>query len=335
MRVLAFFLTAALASAQSWPQFRNDPALTGVTAATLPAEPRLLWSIEAGEIIESSAAIAEGAVYVGTGSSELLAIDLASGKIRWRYKTKEPIGESSPAVAGGAVYVADLNGTLHAVSAKDGKGLWTFPLGSEVKSSPVIVDGKVIIGSYDGHLYAVNAAKGELAWRFKTNGPVHATAAVINGVAYISGCDGTFRGIRVSDGKEAAELRIGSYMGSSPVMAGIGAYFGTYDNQVIGLDLKAKKIAWRYEHPQRKFPYSSSAAYANGKVLIGGRDKMVHCLDGQTGKALWTYMTRARVDSSPAVAGGRVWFGSNDGRLYAVQLADGKKVWEFDAGGGG
>ena len=59
---------------------------------------------------------------------------------------------------------------------------------------------------------------------------------------------------------------------------------------------------------------------------------MLHALDTSTGKARWTYMTRARIDSSPAIAGGRVYVGSNDGRLYALDLASGKVMWEHDEG---
>ena len=59
---------------------------------------------------------------------------------------------------------------------------------------------------------------------------------------------------------------------------------------------------------------------------------MVHALDAKTGKARWTYMTRARIDSSPAIASGRAYVGSNDGRLYALDLATGKVVWEHDEG---
>ena len=59
---------------------------------------------------------------------------------------------------------------------------------------------------------------------------------------------------------------------------------------------------------------------------------MVHALDAKTGKARWTYMTRARIDSSPAIAGGRVYVGSNDGRFYALDLASGKVVWQHDEG---
>ncbi|MBL8207139.1 MAG: PQQ-like beta-propeller repeat protein [Blastocatellia bacterium] len=60
---------------------------------------------------------------------------------------------------------------------------------------------------------------------------------------------------------------------------------------------------------------------------------MVHCLNATTGKALWTFATRARVESSPAIAAGRVYVGSNDGRFYVLDLAKGTKLWEFTAGG--
>ena len=56
-------------------------------------------------------------------------------------------------------------------------------------------------------------------------------------------------------------------------------------------------------------------------------------IDRQTGKAAWTFTTRARVDSSPVVAGGRVYVGSNDGKLYVLDAASGKSVFEFEAGG--
>src|SRR5438309_1104971 len=74
-------------SADAWPQFRGNYNLTGVSPAKVNANLKQLWSLQAGEIIESSAAIADNTVYVGTGSSELIAVDLASGKLKWKYKT--------------------------------------------------------------------------------------------------------------------------------------------------------------------------------------------------------------------------------------------------------
>jgi outer membrane protein assembly factor BamB len=102
---------------------------------------------------------------------------------------------------------------------------------------------------------------------------------------------------------------------------------------VLAVDLKARKIVWRYKHPDRNFPFYSSAALTGDRVIVGGRDRMVHAIDRKTGKALWTFATRARVDSSPAVAGGRVYVGSSDGKLYVLDAASGKRVFEFEAGG--
>ena len=199
--------------AESWPQFRGNPALTGVTESAVPASLKVAWTFEAGEPIESSAAIAEGVVYVGAQSAELLALDLKTGKLLWKYKTTEGIGESSPCVADGVVYVGDLAGVVHAVG-KDGKGLWTFKAGSEIKASPVVVDDRVLIGSYDETLYCLAAKTGKLLWQFRINGPVHCTVSVANGICYVSGCDEIFRAIRISDGKEMYTVSSGAYTGA-------------------------------------------------------------------------------------------------------------------------
>src|SRR5215813_3161037 len=161
--MLPILLTAAVALAQSsdeWPQFRGNPALTGVTTATVPAQLKLLWTFEAGDSIESSAAIANGVVFVGCQSGHLLAVDLQTGKLKWKYKTEQGVGESSPAVHDGIVYVGDLSGMVHAVAADSGKRVWTFQTGTEIKSSPVVAAGRVLIGSYDGTLYALGPRDG-------------------------------------------------------------------------------------------------------------------------------------------------------------------------------
>src|SRR5262249_47080119 len=82
-------------SADAWPQFRGNYNNTGVSPSQPPADLKLLWTYDAGDIIESSAAIAAGTVYVGTGKSELIAVDLQTGKLKWSYKTPEAIRESS------------------------------------------------------------------------------------------------------------------------------------------------------------------------------------------------------------------------------------------------
>jgi outer membrane protein assembly factor BamB len=124
----------------------------------------------------------------------------------------------------------------------------------------------------------------------------------------------------------------GAYTGASPVVDGGKAYFGTFNYGVMAVDLRARKIVWEYSNPDRQFPFYSSAVLFEGRVIVGGRDKAVHAIDAATGKGVWQFETRARVDSSPVVSGGRVYVGSSDGKLYALDAATGQKRWEFDAG---
>ena len=199
----AFVGTGAAAAqlytpADNWPQFRGNTQLTGISLSAIPKDLKLLWTYEGGESIESSAAIVNGAVYVGSQAGDLLAVDLQSGMLKWKYKVGEGgIGESSPCVSNGLVYVGDYSGVLHAVGSGDGKMAWTFKTGAEIKSSPVVVEDKLLIGSYDEHLYCLNPKTGAVIWKVKTGGPVHCTAGVLNGLAFIAGCDELFRAIQI------------------------------------------------------------------------------------------------------------------------------------------
>jgi outer membrane protein assembly factor BamB len=332
--LIVCFAIAALAQdtpGDNWSQFRGNHSLTGVSQSNVPNDLKQLWTYEAGESIESSAAIVGGTVFVGSQKGELVALSLDNGSVYWKFPTGNPIGESSPAYGNGVVYIGDLGGWLNALNATDGKKLWAFKTNGEIKSSPVVIGDQVLIGSYDETLYCLSARTGAVRWRFKTNGPVHSTPSISDGMAFIAGCDELFRAIRLSDGKEVFNVSSGAYTGASPALRGGAAFYGTFDNEVLSVNLGQKEIAWRYEHPQRKFPFYSSAAVTRDRVVVGGRDKMVHGIT-LAGKAAWTFTTRARVESSPAIAGGRVYVGSNDGRFYVLNLSDGAKLWEFNAG---
>src|SRR5258706_5495496 len=94
---------AAQAPSPNWPQFRGNGHLTGVAAMAPPATLALKWTYEAGESIESSAAVVDGVVYVGSTKGELIALDLETGRLRWKYETGSGgfIAQSSPAGSDG------------------------------------------------------------------------------------------------------------------------------------------------------------------------------------------------------------------------------------------
>ena len=93
------------------------------------------------------------------------------------------------------------------------------------------------------------------------------------------------RAIRIADGQQAYEIEIGAYTGASPAIEGQNAYFGTYQQRSgRGESGTPREIIWRYEHPERKFPFYATAAVWKGKVFAGGRDKMMHALDAKSGQ---------------------------------------------------
>lgn len=339
---LAAALLLPAAAAADWSAFRGDAALTGVAADPLPASLQPAWTFEAQAGFESTAAVVDGVVYVGSLDEHLYALDLATGKERFRFQAKGEV-KSSPGVRDGVVYFGDEGGFFHAVDAKTGKELWSFETDGGVTSSASFFarsggkgEGKagtgVLFGSYDGFLYALDAKTGKELWKLETDGYVHATPAIADGRTYVAGCDATFRAVSLETGKELGEVGLEGYAAASPALLGNLAFVGTFESQVHAVDLKAMKLAWTFEDAERKFPFYASAAVSPKAVVVGGRDKMIRALDPKTGKELWSHATRARVDASPVIAGDRVVAGSKSGVLYVLGLGDGKVVWEFDTG---
>ena len=230
------------------------------------------------------------------------------------------------------MHFGDGMGDFHAVDAETGEPRWTFQAETEIISSANVSQDRLLFGSYDQFLYCLSTEDGALVWKLETEGYVHGTPAIVNGAVIVSGCDGYLRVINITDGVEQQKIALGDYVAASPAILNNRAYAGTFGNQVLCAGLEDSEILWWYEHPERHFPFYASAAVTEDIVVIGGRDKMVHALEPQTGEPLWIYPARSRVDSSPVIVGERVFFGTAGGELVALGLDSGEKVWEFVIG---
>lgn len=144
-----------------WPIFRGDSRLSGVASQTLADELVPLWVFEVPEGIESSATVADGVVYVGGLDGGLYAIDLSTGKLRWRHEAGAEI-KSSPSVLGKTVFFGDGNGTFHAVDTETGAARWTFQTEAEIVSSANFAGDRLVFGSHDQFLYCLAVADGSL-----------------------------------------------------------------------------------------------------------------------------------------------------------------------------
>ena len=339
--ILCLLLSLIHTTLGDWVSFRGNPHLTGVADSELPDKPELLWTFQAGDMIESTAAVVDGRVYVGALDGILYAVDAETGENSWTYQTNSSI-KASPAIRDGVVYFGDGDGVFHAVDISTQKMKWQFQTEGEIISSANFAEDRVLFGSYDGFLYCLNSETGALVWKFETEGYVHGTpgiwrqaangADVAKSFAIVTGCDSYLRVIRIDDGTQTQQLELGAYVAASPAISENRVYCGTYGTEVLGIALDTGEIAWRYRHPKRQFPFFASAALTENSVLIGGRDKTVHALSRETGEPIWTYTTPSGIESSAVIAGTRAFLGTTRGMLIALDITTGESVWEFATG---
>jgi outer membrane protein assembly factor BamB len=316
-------------SQAAWRVFRGNVEQTGVVAAALPDKLELLWKFATQDSVEGAAAIADGVVYVGSFDEYLYALDLASGKEKWKYKAG-PI-KASPAVRDGIVYVGNADGIFHCVEGtKDEKGQmgrkrWTFDTDGEITSGANFAGDLVLFGCHDETLYCLTK-DGKEKWKFKTQGPVYGSPALAGGKTFVAGCDSKLHVLDIATGKEERSVDLGGQTGASGAVVGDQFYVGTMTNQFDAIDWKKGHIVWTFHADERPQPFYSSAAVTEQFVLAGSRDRRLYALERKTGKEVWSFATGGKVDASPVVAGKRVYAPSLDGNLYVLDLASGRQL---------
>jgi outer membrane protein assembly factor BamB len=321
-------LTAGIAVAD-WPLFRGDPLMSGVGAAKLPDQLAERWTFKTGDAIEGAPAVAGGTVYVGSFDKHLYALDLATGKQKWKAKLGHL--KASPSVKDGKVYVGNLDGKFFCVSAADGKELWHFETEGEITSGCNFHGTNVLIGSHDSTLYCLSP-EGKKLWDVRTDGPVNGSPVVAGDTTFVAGCDSKLHVLNAKTGEEFGAIELDGQAAATAAVVGDVAYVGTMSNTVVAVDWRAKKKLWAFEAPQRQQPFYASAAATPGLVIAGSRDAKVYAIDRQTGKQAWSFTTDGVVDGSPVVVGERVYAGclSRDGWFYVLDLKTGRKIQEID-----
>jgi outer membrane protein assembly factor BamB len=102
-----------------------------------------LWSADTGGFINSSPAVADGMVYVGSDGS-VCAFNAETGQLVWSFPVDSPIF-SSPAVANGVVYVGTMSVNIYALNATSGET--TLDRRGGGQSSPTVANGVVYAAS--------------------------------------------------------------------------------------------------------------------------------------------------------------------------------------------
>jgi alcohol dehydrogenase (cytochrome c) len=98
----------------------------------------------------------------GKSYGVLAAVDVATGKVAWRYRDPFPLGGGTLSTAGGVVFTGNLTGDALAFDAKTGKELWRFRMGGGVRSQPIAyqLDGRTYVAIASGSFSALDAFMG-------------------------------------------------------------------------------------------------------------------------------------------------------------------------------
>ncbi|WP_327183641.1 outer membrane protein assembly factor BamB family protein [Streptomyces sp. NBC_01334] len=182
----------------------------------------------------------DGYVYLSAGT-RVLAVDVASGMVRWHFEApavflSPPTFVPGPAVTGGGVYLADYLGTVYAIDATDGRDRWRIATEARSSVDPVLVAaGHVHVGSGKG-LYTLDAVTGTPKWRFQAGGDIVGAPAVAEGRIHFGSTDHLLYTLKADDGRLRWKLATGGEITGSPVVRDGVVYASSKDRCVYALD---------------------------------------------------------------------------------------------------
>lgn len=320
----------------SWPIFRGDRRLAGVAEGELGKKPALLWSFKTGDRIKASPVVGRGRVFIGSLDGKLYGLDAAGGDSLWAVDLGDDI-EAPALLLDSTLYVGTLSGDFFALDAAGGAVKWRAQTDGQIYGSANWVETEsgariVIVGSYDFQMYGFDAETGARLWSYETDNYINGAPATDGAAAVFGGCDARLHIISPQTGARFGSVDTGSYIAGSAALVDGRAYLGHYGDKLICVDLAEGKIVWEYSDDGKAAAFFSSPAVNDDCVVIGSRDKRVHCVRRSDGAKLWTFNTHDDVDGSPVICGDKVVVGSSDGRLYLLSLENGALLWSYEIG---
>jgi len=256
--------------------------------------------------VAGSAAVAPGMVYIGSLDGFLYALDTATGKRIWQFKTQDqPL--SPPAFSAGTLFVGSTEGILYALHARTGHTRLRFRTRDRLQDTPVVANGLVYFPS-GGQLYAVAADAREFPgqyqlqlvwaqlwiWQFPVPRP-----PVQPGSRW-----------RFSPWKPPHGLL------SAPAVAAEAFYVGDAEGYLYARDALTGEGLWQF---QAGGALMASPVIIGPRVYFGTDDGFLYALDRTHGELLWKLSLGAPIHATPVFASGRLYVQTTDGRLHAIE----------------
>jgi outer membrane protein assembly factor BamB len=319
---------------------------TAVVSAFAVADGRRLWQFDTKPDNSDSTNVGGGlgadgtTLYAVNGLSQLVALELTTGKVKWRTDIGVP-GRSPPMIADGRLFLTTIEDRLLAYTTADGRQLWNHQATNPVTAmlgqpAPAYYRGLVIAGFGSGELVCLRADSGTVVW---TDGlgearqagsvgdflSIRGTPVVVGGQVFaisVGGllvCDDVPSGRRLWDRQVAGEDTV--------YAAGGWMFIISVQQELAAIQLADGRVAWVSPLPQFEDPVKRNGPITwYGPLLVG--DRLIVSGTGKQALSVSPYTgdITGKVDLSsqaapfaPVVAGGTVYLVTNDARLIALR----------------
>ncbi len=288
--------------------------------------------------------MADNRVYAASHKGEVIALDLATGRVLWHTKTGAPLSGGTSSTAELVVAGAS-DGQLFAFDPANGHNRWKVRLNGEVLAPAAISTRLVAVRTVDGKLHALSPEDGHELWSTEQQVPrlsLRGTASpVITGDLVLSGFDnGKVVALNAADGTVQWEATVTPPHGrtelerlddiDSPVrVSGHDVYAVGFQGKVAMLALDTGQVWWSHDDSSYR-----GLTLDEDTLYLADSDGIVAALKARTGAEVWRQNVLLHRGLSPiAVMDDTVVVGDFQGYLHWLDKASGALAARISTGG--
>jgi len=280
-----------------------------------------------------------GTLFVTDGYGQIVSLNPANGKIRWRKDLPSPVRGAPTARAGRLLLITVTNQTL-ALAEQDGRELWTHN-GIEEETlllggTSAAVDGNTVVVPYSsGEIYALRIENGSQLWsetlsvlkrtnEVATLTDVRGLPVVDKGRVFAAANSDVLAAFDLATGRRLWDRNVGSIQ--TPWVAGNFLFVVTNTPSIACFRADTGEVVWvtqldQWDDPEDKTDRLvwSGPVLASDRLIIAASNGEALSVSPYTGKLLGRIKLPAGVTIAPIVVDRTLIFVTDSGELVAYR----------------